>query len=713
MPQSRQLAAIMFTDLVGYTSLMGEDEERAFDLLQKNRELQRPLLEKHNGRFLKEIGDGILASFSSASDAVYCALEIQKESQKYSDVSLRIGVHLGDVVFQKDDVFGDGVNIASRIQGLASPGVVLVSESVYQNISNKKGIAAEFIGKKQLKGVNEPVGVYEVKLQSSERPIPSDHQKQVTNPTIEARSKKSIWFVTALLLAVIGYLIFNKSKGGEPDDYVVLKNSIAVLPFADMSAEQDQEYLGDGIAEELISSFAKSKDLKVIARTSSFQFKGKNIDVREVGSKLNVNYIVEGSVRKYEDQLRITVQLIDAGDGSHIWSEDYDRSFDEIFSMQSQIAHTVFDKISASLNLLPVRSSPGTTNAEAYQNYIKAVYRHRKLWEKYEFEDIDEIEELLKQTISLDPNFAEAHAELSNLYDTRYQLYLNDLHPNDSIYKHKAMIQADIAYKLNPESCLANISQGLSYFRRNKQKEAFNSFLQAIDHGPEETYAYEQLAGVLHNLGLHRESMSLMEKALEIDPINSGNWEQFAWLNYHVGRFNVAKEAFNEAYKLDGKKLGLTWIAILTGDLETAERYMPDSSDQENATFYEPFLMALKGDTNAIQAAEKSSIRTTPTIWLLLIRSNMKWTPIEDWSDSDYFNKLEQVQSDPNKCCNETVSYHNDHDFQSDESFISLIQPLLNEPFYLSFIDAFSKCQAQNRKKYNSELEKLKSLLNK
>jgi len=312
MPQSRQLAAIMFTDLVGYTSLMGADEERAFDLLQKNRELQRPLLEKHNGRFIKEIGDGILASFSSASDAVYCALEIQKDSQKHSDLSLRIGVHLGDVVFQKDDVFGDGVNIASRIQELAFPNGVLVSESVHQNVSNKKGIATKFIGEKQLRGVKEPVRVYQVKLQSSETPTPSDHRKQVKNPAIEAISKKSIWwFVTALLLAAIGYLIFNKSKGGEPEtDSVVLENSIAVLPFVDMSAEKDQEYLGDGIAEEIINTLAKAEDLKVIARTSSFQFKGENIDIRDVGLRLNVNYVVEGSVRKYEDQLRITVQLI-------------------------------------------------------------------------------------------------------------------------------------------------------------------------------------------------------------------------------------------------------------------------------------------------------------------------------------------------------------------------------------------------------------------
>src|SRR6266498_4334727 len=228
MPQSRQLAAIMFTDIVGYTALMGEDEQKAFELLRKNRQLQKPIIEKFNGTWIKEIGDGVLASFHTVTDAVLCATEIQKKCAAIDDLKLRIGIHLGDVVFENNDVFGDGVNIASRLQALAPIGGIWISESVYKNVANKKDIKTKFVREEILKNVKEAVRIYEV----------------ITGNTGTAKTTP--------------------------------EKSVAVLPFVNMSNDPEQEYFSDGMAEEILNSLSNLKDLKVARRTSSFQFKGKN-----------------------------------------------------------------------------------------------------------------------------------------------------------------------------------------------------------------------------------------------------------------------------------------------------------------------------------------------------------------------------------------------------------------------------------------------------
>lgn len=231
--QSRQLAAIMFTDIVGYTALMGKDEQRAFELLKKNRQVQRPIIEEHNGRWLKEIGDGVLASFNAVSEAVYCAKAIQKACKNEPDLKLRIGIHEGEVVFEDNDVFGDGVNIAARIQSIAPPGCIYLSEAVFNNIENKKGLGATFVREEQLKNVKNPIKIYELVTKVDSKP-----------------------------------------------QVVVTEKSIAVLPFVNMSGDPEQEYFSDGISEEIINTIVQLPGLKVSARTSSFSFKGKNEDMR-------------------------------------------------------------------------------------------------------------------------------------------------------------------------------------------------------------------------------------------------------------------------------------------------------------------------------------------------------------------------------------------------------------------------------------------------
>ncbi|HZI54856.1 MAG TPA: adenylate/guanylate cyclase domain-containing protein, partial [Chitinophagaceae bacterium] len=370
MSTSRQLAAIMFTDIVGYTAIMGEDENRAFELLRKNRKLQQPIIERYHGKWIKEIGDGVLASFMTVIDAVLCAGAIQQGTDAVPGLKLRIGIHLGDVVFENNDVFGDGVNIASRIQALAPIGGIWISESVQKNISNKKGISSRFIQEEILKNVKEPVRIYEVLVDAIE------------------------WINPVTTKAT------DTMKG-------IPEKSIAVLPFINMSNDPEQDYFGDGIAEEILNSLVHLKELKVAGRTSSFQFKTKNTDLREIGEKLGVRTIMEGSVRKQGNRLRITAQLINVEDGYHLWSEKYDRDMDDIFAVQDEIALAITEKLKVTLleQDRKIITKTYTQNSEAYDLYLKGRFcinrRGRFILDGMQ---------CFQEAISIDPGFAPAYA---------------------------------------------------------------------------------------------------------------------------------------------------------------------------------------------------------------------------------------------------------------------------------------------------------------
>ncbi|HUX85248.1 MAG TPA: adenylate/guanylate cyclase domain-containing protein, partial [Chitinophagaceae bacterium] len=375
MPTSRQLAAIMFTDIAGYTALMGEDERKAIDLLAANRKIQRPLIEQYGGKWIKEIGDGILASFTTVTDAVWCAGMIHQASQDIVGLHLRIGIHLGEVVFENNDVFGDGVNIAARLQSIAPVGGIWVSESVYSNIANKNGIASRFVRQEVLKNVKDPVNIYEI---------------------------------------VIGVDSVRDDPG--PSRSAILRSipqkSIAVLPFVNMSIDPEQEFFSDGISEEILNSLSHLKDLKVAGRSSCFQFKGKNHDLRGVGEKLGVSTVLEGSVRKQGNRLRVTAQLINVEDGFNLWSERYDRNMDDIFAIQEDIALAITEKLKITLlgRERDILAKVHTQNPEAYELYLKGRFHLNRrgssliLAQRY-----------LKEAIELDPEFALAYSEYANV----------------------------------------------------------------------------------------------------------------------------------------------------------------------------------------------------------------------------------------------------------------------------------------------------------
>ena len=372
MSKSRQLSAIMFTDIVGYTALMGNDEQRALELLNKNRQIQKPIIIECLGRWIKELGDGIMATFNTVSDAVNAAIKIQQACKAANNFQLRIGIHLGEVVFENDDVFGDGVNIASRIQAAAMPGSIYVSESVHQNVSNKKDFQTLFIKEDTLKNVKDPVRMYEVVMAGS--------------------------VIT----------VAERPHG-------ITEISIAVLPFVNMSNDADQEYFSDGISEEIINRLAQVPGLKVMGRTSCFAFKGKNLDLKLIGGQLKVGNILEGSVRKSGNILRITAQLINVVDGFHLYSEKFDRVLEDIFEIQDEISLAILNAIK--IKLLDTEKvvvlKRYTDNVEAYNLYLKGRYYYNKLYP----DEIKKAIQYFEEAIKIEPGYAIAYAGMSFCYN--------------------------------------------------------------------------------------------------------------------------------------------------------------------------------------------------------------------------------------------------------------------------------------------------------
>lgn len=466
MSQSRQLAAIMFTDIVGYTTLMGNDEEKAFRILNMNRELQKPIIEQFNGKWIKEIGDGVMASFNTVSDSVNAAIRMQKESHAIPDLQLTIGIHLGEVVFENEDVFGDGVNIASRIQALSIPGSIYISEAIYNNISNKQGIETRFVKEEKLKNVVSPIRIYEVV---------TAHKTQPLKISIRESAQESS------------------------------RKSIAVLPFVNMSMDPDQEYFCDGISEEIMDALAQLNNLRVIARTSVFSFKGKNMDVREIGKILDVTTLLEGSVRKSGNRLRIIAKLLSVSDGSHLWTNRYDRELEDVFSIQEDIATNVATELKGFLTSDEKEIiRPQKTLIEAYEYYLKGLELLHQL-------DVWESKIFFEKAIKVDPDYAPAHAGLT---DVLAQIY--EWHGGDNSHLELAESHSAKALSLSPNMAESHSSYGFVLALRKKYDEAEKEFNEAIILNPNSFEAYYRFGRYSFARGNIEKSAEMFLKASKV-----------------------------------------------------------------------------------------------------------------------------------------------------------------------------------------------------
>jgi TolB-like protein len=644
MAQTRQLAAIMFTDIVGYTALMGNDEKKAFEMLRKNRQIQRPLIEQFNGKWVKELGDGVLASFQTVTDAVNCGNKIQQACSNIHDLKLRIGIHLGEVVFEDDDVFGDGVNIASRLQALAPIGGIYISETVFRNIENQKEVETEFVREEILKNVKHPVKIYQLKMQG-----------QHSTSTYGSSSHDNI---------------IPKKKAAE--------KSIAVLPFVNMSNDVEQEYFSDGISEEIINTLVQLPDLRVAGRTSAFSFKGKNDDLRVIGEKLGVSTILEGSVRKAGSRVRITAQLIEVSSGFHLWSQKFDRELIDIFEVQDEISKAIVDQLMVEWvksESKTLAKNP-TRNMEAYNLFLKGRFH----WSKRTADGLKKSIGYYEEAIKEDPDYAQAYAALSDSYSLLCAYHI--LAPEDSILKarsiarkaatidptlaeaYEAIGHVELLYdwnwdharqsykeaiKLNPNYATALQRNALLSVIFDQQNEALEEMMLAVNNEPLSLIINTDIAIIYFIQKNYQLAIEKCLTVLDIDPGFGVALFVMGLCHEQLQQFDAAIDCFQKASNVTKSTIAkgaLIHALGKSGKKEEADKMLEELRNLSSIVYVSPYTMAcaylgLNEFATALEWIEKAV--ETHSVWLihLHMKSDPRLMPLRD--DKRFRDLLKQM----------------------------------------------------------------------
>ncbi|MCH7498195.1 MAG: tetratricopeptide repeat protein, partial [Candidatus Marinimicrobia bacterium] len=571
----------MFTDIVGYTALMSKDEAKALQLLQHNRELLKPIIRQFRGEWLKEIGDGTLSSFDSAVDSVNCALAIQQVLKDDPDLKLRIGIHIGDVVFERGDVFGDGVNIASRLEPLADPGGIYISEKVQDDIRNKSGIVTEFVGERSLKGVDQPLKVYTVTVGKAPpiKPISS----------VLAAVGRRRWMGAALMAvaAVVVVLVTYMTGilGGNGADFAprLGDRSVAVLPFLNLSDSQEDEYFSDGVMDDILTHLARIGDLRVIARTSVMQYKGTEKRIRDIARELGVATILEGSVRRSANRVRITGQLIDAETEEHLWAESYDRDLTDIFAIQSEVAQKIAAALKATLSPEAkerIEKRP-TENTEAYEWYLRGNdYLHQgSIGVAGSRSDLDKALSVYQRAIELDPNFAAAYARLSYTYTA--------LHFFHSMLPHgeRALQAVERALELDPDLPEGHLALGYYYNLVNRDyDQALKAFATAQKGLQSDSDLLSEIGFVQMRQGKWDQALSNLRLAADRDPRSPLIHKRLANIYLYRRQYSKAEQVLNHLMALTPDNpwvyAHLVEIALLRdGDVKRARQVVKEASN--------------------------------------------------------------------------------------------------------------------------------------
>jgi adenylate cyclase len=536
----------MFTDMVGYTALGQRDESLSVALVQEHRRLLRPVFARHSGREVKTIGDAFLVEFTSVLDAVRCACDIQRATREFNIsvpndkwIHLRVGIHLGDIVETEGDILGDAVNVASRIQSLAEDGGVCLTQQVYDHVRNKIDLHFSSLGPKMLKGVQHPVEAYRVELPWAKR-----------SPTEESG--------------------LNKTR-------------IAVLPFANMSPDPNDEYFADGMTEELISAVSKIRDLRVIARTSVMKYKGAGKGIAEISRELKVGSVLEGSVRKAGNRLRMTMQLVDAENEEHLWSENYDRELGDVFAIQSDVAERVAEALKAELLSSEKKDIERrvTENAEAYTLYLKGRY----YWNERTRDGTDKAVKYFEEALKLDPKFALAYAGLADCH-----LVYSDygwLRPRDGYPKAKEY--ASKAIEIDPRLAEAHASLGLFYaYYEWRWDEAEKEFQRAIELKPSYATAYHWYSHLLRIVGRSDEAYEQIKRAATLDPLSRIIGQNLAEDLLLIGK---VAEAIEQAERVIEAYPDYAYVHVYLGFM-----YYFDSRTDESINEFRKALELSRGD---------------------------------------------------------------------------------------------------------------------
>jgi adenylate cyclase len=519
----RKLTAILSADAVGYSRLMGEDEEATVRTITAYRDVLTTLIQQHNGTVLDSPGDNLLAEFGSVVDAVRCAVAVQKEIKIRNDDSpenrrmqFRIGINLGDVIEEQGRIYGDGVNIAARLEGLADPGGICVSKTAFDHIESKLPYGYDFIGDQTVKNIAKPVGVYRVlmdpRVTVSGKPA---HEKSATI----RRTPILVGAVAVLALTVaVGIWQFYLRLKAEPAAIETMafplpgKPAIAVLPFVNMSGDPEQEYFSDGMTEEIITKLSLNPRIAVIARNSTFFYKGKQIKIQQIAQELRARYVVEGSVRKADNMVRITAQLIDATTETHLWAKTYDREFKDIFSLQDEIAQQVVAALnikSLEAETARVRHIP-TENLTAYDALLRGLSHFSRLTAA----ENAKAKAMFERAIELDSEYASAYGLLgiAHLMDFAFES------GRDPRKLEQAFEFAQKAISLDAYSSLAHALLADVYRIKGQFEQAIPQAERALSLNPNDAYAYHSMGKTLNSVGRSGEAVAAIKKAMYLNP---------------------------------------------------------------------------------------------------------------------------------------------------------------------------------------------------
>jgi TolB-like protein/class 3 adenylate cyclase len=511
----RKLAAILSADVVGYSRLMAADEAATIQTLKAYRDIIGRLAVRHGGRVVNAPGDALLAEFPSAVEAVQTAVEIQKaveghniEVEPERRMQFRIGVNVGDVIEESDGtIYGDGVNIAARMEALAEGGGICISSTVHDAVEGKLSYGFDFLGEQQVKNIAKPVRVYRVRAEPG-------------SPSARPRSKRRMrWQVAGPALALILVLLGAVGAwrwSSPPATLLPEKASIAVLPFDNIGGDSKWDRFADGITEDIITDLSHSKDLNVIARNSTEVYKGKPVDIRQIGRDLNVKYVLEGSIQSLGERIRVTAQLIEAASGSHVWSERYDRPVDDLFAVQNDVTQRIaatltgYEGAVAEAERSLVRRKP-PRDLTAYQYYLLGMEAKHKVTK----EGLNEAEGLFRKALELDPQLARAYV---GLVDVQFYLVDLGLAPSVEDALSKMMDAGEKAVELDPDDGKTHLALGIAYTYHGKPQQALAEFDRAETLSPSDADLLLVIAWSIPGFGETERAVSLVERALKVNP---------------------------------------------------------------------------------------------------------------------------------------------------------------------------------------------------
>jgi adenylate cyclase len=592
--ETRKLAAILVSDVVGYSRLAGSDEDRTLARLRALRsDLIDPTIAVHHGRVVKRTGDGAIVEFRSVVDAVRCAIEVQNGMVERNAglpperrIEFRIGVHLGDVVEESDgDLMGDGINIAARLEGIAKPGAICLSEDAYRQVKSRLDLVVSDLGAAQLKNIVDPVRVYSLEVGKPAQAKPITEAKPPEQKKRSALTPLAAGI--ALLLVVIAggawyFLAANRPAGiasnGPSARTETAHLSIVVLPFTNLSSDPSQEYFAEGITENLTTDLSRIRNSFVIARNTAFTFKGKNIDAKEIGKQLGVRYVLEGSVQREQNKVRVNAQLIDAESGAHLWADRFEEDVANLFKLQDQVVARLANTLRFELVKAEAERNARSQNPDAID---LAMRGKGLLWPPLAKDKIDEAHSLFEKALKLDPNGSEALAGDAYAYATEFAFGSRN---SEIDYDAKVLGQADRSIALDRDNMQAYVARSLYLLVTSRPNDALRAADAglAVDQNSAPLYAWRSIAETY--LGQFEQAKSDVLQAMRLSPRDPSlsQWHNFmADAELGLGNFDAAidqaSRAIDGGYRVSYAYLNLAAARAFKGEVDQAKAALAEA----------------------------------------------------------------------------------------------------------------------------------------